>query len=239
LIRRIHIHKLEAGEHRLDESEAHHARDVLRLPDGAPIELFDDEGNCADGVILHQGSRGAAVRVEKVRAQSAPQFQLTIASAVPKAERADWMIEKLSELGVTAFIPLITARSVVHPQGHGKRQRWERIATESAKQCRRAGVMRIEPLTDLADAIKNMTGGWYLSTGEARPISQMQQSVSDTLSVFVGPEGGWTEQEIEAFESQGLSAVALTSTILRIETAAISVAAILGTQFNQNHETPK
>jgi len=148
------------------------------------------------------------------------------------------MIEKLSELGVAAFIPLATARSVVHPQGQGKRQRWERIATESAKQCRRAGVMRIEPLTDLVEAIKSVARSWYLSTGEAKPISQMLQTVTGSLSVFVGPEGGWTGQEIEAFESQGLAAVALTSTILRVETAAISVAAVLGTA-NQERETPK
>jgi 16S rRNA (uracil1498-N3)-methyltransferase len=149
------------------------------------------------------------------------------------------MIEKLSELGVSAFIPLATARSVVHPQGQGKRQRWERIAIESAKQCRRAGVMRIEPLTDLKDALKSVAGGWYLSTGEAKPISQILQSITGSLSVFVGPEGGWTEQEIEAFESKGLSAVGLTSTILRVETAAISVAAIVATQVDQNLAAPK
>jgi len=234
LIRRIHIRRLEAGEHALDESEAHHARDVLRLPDGAAIELFDDDGNRADGALLHHGAHGALIRVGKISAQSAPQFQLTIASAVPKGERADWMVEKLSELGVVAFIPLATARSVVHPQGQGKRQRWERIAAESAKQCRRAGVMRIEPLTDLAEALKSTETGWYLSTGEARPISQMLPGLAGSLSLLVGPEGGWTDQEIEAFEVKRLTAVALTSTILRVETAAIAAAAIVATMGIKN-----
>ena len=77
------------------------------------------------------------------------------------------MVEKLSELGAAAFIPLITARSVVHPEGRGKRDRWQRLATESAKQSRRVGVMRIEELTKLEDALAAAAGaGWYLSPGD-------------------------------------------------------------------------
>ncbi|HEX4796961.1 MAG TPA: RsmE family RNA methyltransferase [Humisphaera sp.] len=235
MIRRIHIRQLRVGEHPLDESEAHHARDVLRLPDGASIELFDDAGQSADGILIHHGAHGATVRVGEISAQSVPHFQLTIASAVPKGERADWMVEKLSELGVVAFIPLATARSVVHPQGQGKRQRWERIATESAKQCRRVGVMRIEPLMNFADVVKATEAGWFLSTGQSKPISQALRDLNPagSLTLFVGPEGGWTEPEIETFDRRGLTAVALTATILRVETAAIAAAAVVSTGTNE------
>jgi len=141
--RRIHVPVLAVGETRLDEAQAHHARDVLRLTQGAEVEVFDDEGRAACGTLLIAPG-AVAVRVEHLdEASAGSSVRLTVASAVPKGERADWMVEKLSELGVAAFVPLATARSVVLPEGRNKRQRWARIATEAAKQSRRAGVMQI------------------------------------------------------------------------------------------------
>ena len=165
---------------------------------------------------------------------------------MPKGDRADWMIEKLSELGVEEFVPLAAARSVVLPEGKGKRDRWVRIATEAAKQSRRAGVMRITELTSLAVALRRATGGttatdalpeapprqvWFLST-ESEDPTPIGRAVADlptgvTVTAFVGPEGGWTAPEVEQFVSAGATAVRLTSTILRVETAAVTAAAIV------------
>ena len=143
------------------------------------------------------------------------------------------MIEKLSELGVTRFIPLKTARSVVHPTGQSKRDRWMRIATESAKQSHRAGVMRIDELTEI-DQLEFAQGKgqwWYLSTKEdAMPIARACSETSfDQLFLLIGPEGGWTDEELSHFASSGLTGVKLTATILRVETAAIAAAAIAAT----------
>jgi 16S rRNA (uracil1498-N3)-methyltransferase len=160
-------------------------------------------------------------------------FSWSVAAAVPKGERADWMVEKLSELGADAFIPLITARSVVHPEGRGKRGRWQRLATESAKQSRRAGVMRIGELTRLEDAVALAVasgGGWYLSTADdAQPASNAvgEAAPGAALHLFIGPEGGWTQQELDAMNSAGLKPVRLMGTILRIETAAVAAAAVV------------
>src|SRR6185295_16110244 len=121
-------------------------RDVLRLSTGAELELFDDAGRVARGEIVATEPL-VRVRVGEVGTVRHSTRAVTIASAVPKGERADWMIEKLSELGCERFVPLATARSVVLPEGKNKRERWIRIATESAKQSRRAGVMRIDELT--------------------------------------------------------------------------------------------
>jgi 16S rRNA (uracil1498-N3)-methyltransferase len=126
----------------------------------------------------------------------------------------------------------------VHPKGENKRDRWERIAAESAKQSRRAGVMKIQPLMELEDAIKIAatagTKGGYLSTGKhARPIvSALQdwQRPADVrqLLLFIGPEGGWTDEEERKLDVARLTPLALTATILRVETAAIAAAAIVG-----------
>jgi len=232
--RRIHVKKLEIGEVRLDVAEAHHARDVLRLADRSPVEVFDDEGRQASAVLIHSGASDAAVFVTQiVEKQNAAEW--TIAAAVPKGERADWMVEKLSELGATAFIPLAAERSVVVPQGSNKMDRWKRIAIESAKQSRRAMPLRIEPLTTVDQLFANQMGanqssvGWYLSTEpSATPVMQLLTPAPQRVLAMVGPEGGWTDGEMKAFEKAGFVPVKLTSTILRVETAAIAIAALMG-----------
>jgi 16S rRNA (uracil1498-N3)-methyltransferase len=234
--RRVHTTApLRAGEIVLGEREAHHVRDVLRLGAGDAVEVFDDAGAVAPGTIVSCDAGGVVVRVDDVTGDDpGAAVALTIASAVPKGDRADWMVEKLSELGVARFIPLAAARSVVLPEGRNKRERWTRIATEAAKQSRRRGVMRIDELTRLIDALRGApsapAGIWHLSTtAPATPILDLVgRSQLRELTAFIGPEGGWTADEIELFEAADAVAVRMTSTILRIETAAIAVAAVVG-----------
>jgi 16S rRNA (uracil1498-N3)-methyltransferase len=230
VIRRLHTPTLFIGDVPLDPTQARHARDVLRLEDGTPVELFDDSGAIASGTLLIRGHKDVAVRVERITAPDSPTGpRLTIASAIPKGERADWMVEKLSELGVAKFIPLATERSVVKPEGKNKYERWARIATESAKQSRRAGVMRIEELRPVRNATADAPSAFYLSTAPgAVPLADVLAGPSqpDELTLLIGPEGGWTEDETEWFESAGIRGVKLTATTLRVETAAIAAAAI-------------
>jgi 16S rRNA (uracil1498-N3)-methyltransferase len=232
VLRRIHTPRLAIGEITLDPAAARHARDVLRLTQGTAVELFDDAGASGPGTIVEAGPRGVVVRVETFSpADNAKRTGLTIASAVPKGERADWMIEKLSELGVERFIPLATARSVVLPEGKNKLLRWVRLATEAAKQSRRAGVMTIDPLTRAAEALRTGNGRFLLlSTGrDSLPILNAVQAEDrgSGIIAFVGPEGGWTEEEITEFSAVGAISVKLTPTVLRIETAAVAVAAVV------------
>jgi 16S rRNA (uracil1498-N3)-methyltransferase len=240
--RRIHVSSLQPGEILLDKFQAHHLREVLRLKIGSSVELFTDGGLVAQGTVTRADPEAVTVRVETVE-QSKTTGELIVASAIPKGDRADWMIEKLSELGVARFIPLKTARSVVHPTGQSKRERWMRIATESAKQSHRAGVMRIDELTEidklLAGDLTPLPGlplkwqaqRWYLSTKEdAVAIGQFcKDSHLEQLFLLIGPEGGWTDEELSHFASSGLTGVKLTATILRVETAAIAAAAIAAT----------
>ena len=234
--RRIHVRHLRGGEPiQLEPAEAHHARDVLRLADGAAVEVFDDAGAVGRGVlILSEGDVLVRVEPEELVPPTNTGLALVVAAAVPKGDRADWMVEKLSELGVAEFVPLAAARSVVLPGGRGKRDRWLRIATEAAKQSRRAGVMRITELTELEDAVArapSMGAVWLLSTEEphATPIGDALDRLPPgrSLTAFVGPEGGWTAQERERFAAAGATPVRLTATVLRVETAAVAVAAVV------------
>jgi 16S rRNA (uracil1498-N3)-methyltransferase len=228
--RRLHATRLFVGHVPLDPAQARHAREVLRLQEGDEIELFDDAGAIATGTLVFVGSKELAALVKRLDPpQSSAGLRVTVASAVPKGERADWMVEKLSELGVAAFIPLSTERSVVKPEGKNKVDRWIRIATESAKQSRRAGVMRVDELRTVADVVREQRPALYLSTApDAKPIQSVLSGDGDleTLMFLIGPEGGWTDAEIQLFATSGIQAAKLTSTILRIETAAIAAAAV-------------
>jgi 16S rRNA (uracil1498-N3)-methyltransferase len=229
VLRRVHTPQLQAGAIALDERASKHARDVLRLSEGAEVEVFDDVGNVAVAVI-HALRPQVIVHVRSLAPSPQRLPELTIASAIPKGERADWMIEKLSELGVSRFIPLATGRSVVLPEGRNKRQRWLRIATESAKQSRRIGVMKIDELTPLSQAVTQASRPcFHLAPHAQIPIS----SVSPAM-LLIGPEGGWTDEEVQHFEQADVRPLKLTDTILRIETAAIAAAAVAMTLAASN-----
>jgi 16S rRNA (uracil1498-N3)-methyltransferase len=235
--RRLIVEKIRPGANLLPEDQAHHARDVLRLRVGDEVELFTASGETAAGAIVEATPQRVVVTVAQVQSP-AERFALTIASAVPKGARADWMIEKLSELGVARFVPLITARSVVHPEGRNKLERWRRIAEESAKQSKRIGVMTIAsptPLLNVMDQISETAA--YLSTAPtARPPSSILHSPSSSLTLLIGPEGGWVDDEIGAFENRHLTPITLGGTILRVETAAIAAAAIVAALVPGKHD---
>jgi 16S rRNA (uracil1498-N3)-methyltransferase len=155
---------------------------------------------------------------------------------MPKGNRADWMIEKLSELGVSTFIPIVSERSVVLAEGKNKHQRWQRIATEAAKQSHRSGVMRIESVQPLIAVMQSAASHgqcWQLSTdAAATPIIDLQPPIGGCLTVFIGPEGDWSKEETAHFQKAEIPAVSLGKTILRIETAAVAAAAILAVHFD-------
>lgn len=226
-MRRVHVPILKLGEIVLDAAQSHHVRDVLRLGVGEALELFDDAGRTARATVVGASTSAVTVKVKEMT-EARSGSRLTIASAIPKGERADWMIEKLSELGVFRFVPLITERSVVHPEGKNKFERWRRIATESAKQSHRAGIMAIEPLMRLEELLASAadTGAVYLAPdAEHSLLAHLKSQISEWL-LLIGPEGGWTAAEIELFARSGIQPARLVDSILRVETAVVAAAAI-------------
>jgi 16S rRNA (uracil1498-N3)-methyltransferase len=227
MIRRVHLPQLATGSIALPPAEAHHLRDVLRLAEGDALELFDSAGNTAAGILKHVNPANVVVRVETIQPAAAA-AGVIIAAAIPKGDRADWMVEKLSELGVSQFIPLVAGRSVTVPAGKNKIERWERIAIEAAKQSRRVGTMSIGPVTALSDLLKAPTSGWYLSTAaDVIPARDAIQQLGQNPMLLTGPEGGWTDAEIQQMKEAGFTGVGLTTSILRVETAAVISAALV------------
>jgi 16S rRNA (uracil1498-N3)-methyltransferase len=169
------------------------------------------------------------LRIDQIEPPPSNQGQIWICSAVPRGARADWMVEKLSELGVRKFVPLLTDRGVPREGSSGRQDRWRRLAEESAEQSRRIGVMSIDAPVPLMDAIAAAGGkGWWLSPRpDAEPIARCIAPATGPIALFIGPEGGWSDRESDAFGAAGFTAVRLTGTILRVETAAIAAAAVL------------
>lgn len=230
-MRRIYLAQLAVGRIELAPGEARHVRDVLRLTEGREIEAFDAAGRVGRGRLIVVGPGEVAVQIERIEAPPSRTGTVSVASAVPKSSRADWMIEKLSELGVDRFIPLVSRRSVVRPQ-EGKLARWRRLVEQSAKQSRRVGIMQIEPVVELPDLLqRSLEEGqvrWCLSTGDdAAPMLPLAAAMPPSVMLLVGPEGGWAEEELALLAAAGSTAVRLTETVLRIETAAVAAAAIV------------
>jgi 16S rRNA (uracil1498-N3)-methyltransferase len=159
---------------------------------------------------------------------------------LPKGDRAQFLVEKLTELGVARLVPLRTARSVVHP-GETKQEKLRRWVIEASKQCGRNILMEVMPLADW----KNYSVGadlpqvrWlaHPAPEAQRPVELPQPLSGNRLAVAIGPEGGFTDEEIAAAVSSGWQMVNLGLRILRVETAAIALAAFIAVQAARLHD---
>ncbi len=218
--------------------EAHHAARVRRLRVGDAVELFDGRGAEATGTIAAITKDRIEVSLNERHASASQRTLLTIAAAIPKGDRADWMVEKLAELGANRLTPLITERSVVRPS-HAKLERWRRKCLETAKQCRSTVAMEVSApvcVSDLAEMIRDSVQ-MFVADPDPRwpPLLDcvVRHSNFETIAV-IGPEGGLTHNELKLLHDAGGKPVRLTSTILRIETAAIVMAAALALRTSRD-----
>jgi 16S rRNA (uracil1498-N3)-methyltransferase len=219
---------LSPGPWTLAGSEAHHIRDVLRLKPGDPITLFNGDGLEYPARIERIEKRHIEVLVSSGLARSRePARQVTVASPLPKGDRAAFLVEKLTELGVTRYIPLHTDRSILRP-GERKTQKLRRYVIEASKQCGRNVLMRIDeamPWSELAKAPGDASGVRLIADIQGAPLSGL--SSDSSAIVAIGPEGGWTSDEREQAVGLGWQSFSLGRSILRIETAALAAAARL------------
>ncbi|MGE3803146.1 MAG: 16S rRNA (uracil(1498)-N(3))-methyltransferase [Gemmataceae bacterium] len=214
---------LEPGAVLLEGAEAHHLAAVCRLRVGDQVCLFNGDGHEYPAVIEVISKRSVELVVQERRSpEREGQRRVIVAAPVPKGDRGQFLVEKLTELGVTAFVPLRSERSVVHA-GAGKRDKLERYVIEASKQCGRNRLMSIEPQADWASWCggAELPAARYLGDpgGEKLPAA-----VAGDVALAVGPEGGFSPAEIECARAAQWQAVSLGPRILRIETAALALA---------------
>jgi len=217
---------LIAGEHILAGQEAHHLATVLRAAEGVVVELFDGHGTFCTATVKSVTKNQVITHVNMVQREPPPTRRLTLATAVPKGERCDWLVEKATELGVTRWVPLITERSSVDPRD-SKLDRLRHLVISACKQSGRNWLMEISPVTTWADCVRSTTQdhAFLIAAPDGQPWVNVMPCAKECV-IAIGPEGGWTPAEIDVAVSHGAKIVSLGGNILRIETAAIVIAAL-------------
>jgi 16S rRNA (uracil1498-N3)-methyltransferase len=217
----------------LSVEETKHLRDVLRLKENDPVRVFDGDGGEFACEIQRIEKKQTVLKILEEIAPTVPEsrLNLTLAVAILKGEKFDWVVQKAVELGVTKLVPLNTLRADARLKETEKRlTRWRKIALEAAKQSGRARLMAIEPPIDFEKFISAEKdtrilfaerGGDGFSAIEA----------TGKITAIVGAEGGWEMSEIRAARENGFQIITFGGRILRAETAAISIAAVLQHRF--------
>src|SRR4051812_16896850 len=187
---------LGPGPVEVEGPEAHHLATVCRLRPGDPVRLFNGDGREYPAEVLEAGRRRGALagRGGESPVRERP-FRLEVAAPLPKGDRAAFLVEKLTELGVTAFTPLQTARSVVHPRD-AKLEKLHRQVIEASKQCGRNVLMEVRPLTAWADYCRGegLPSRRLLAHPGGEPVGEALRG--GDVAVAVGPEGGFTDEEV-------------------------------------------
>ncbi len=219
---------LQPGPLRLAGAEAHHLVHVLRVDAGQTVTLFDGSGFEAAAEIIGKSKGEVELTVREIRAANAePAIAVVLAAAVPKGDRFGWLIEKATELGVQRFVPLVTERSVVLP-GEGKLEKQRRTIVESSKQCGRSRLMELASPTPWRGFVTRELSGrqCWVAHPNGDPFEWRAPEAAGPVVLAVGPEGGFSEAELELARAAGARPVSLGPRMLRIETAALALAAL-------------
>lgn len=230
----------EAKEITLNTEETRHLRDVLRLRAGDKINVFDGAGSEFLCRIREIGKKETAIEIIEKVAPAAPEsaLELTLAVALLKGEKFDLVVQKACELGVSRIVPLVTKRADVklkdQKETEKKLERWRKIVIESSKQCGRARLMKIEtPVLFAGFANEANADSLFFSERNGTSFENFLAGKPQIKQVtaVIGSEGGWDDAEIEMASANNFHIITLGGRILRAETAAIVIPALLQNHF--------
>ena len=218
-----------SGRAVLAGDEARHLARVVRARIGDEVVVFDGHGTEWPARVVELGRDTVALEVGPPRSTPpATRPRVTLAVALPKGERQKWLVEKLTELGVDRLVPLVTERGVAEATPAAL-ERLGRGVIEACKQCGRNTLMEIGAPTEPAAACAAVPAGGSVILCDPRGPSLAWESLRAVAAVvvLVGPEGGFTPEEIAAAAAAGAERAGLGPHVLRIETAAVAAAARL------------
>ena len=226
---------VQPGDHvTVEGDEAHHAVAVRRLRAEKRLVLTDGRGTTVVGTVAEAGKRRMFVGVERVETVTEPTPRVIVVQALPKGDRGELAVEVLTEVGVATIVPWAAARSVAVWRGERADKalvRWRSTAREAAKQARRAWFPEVTGLASTADVaalVAKTTVAVVLHEGADEPLADVMVPDDATVLVVVGPEGGLTDDEVEALRTAGASVVRLGREVLRTSTAGVAgVSALL------------
>lgn len=217
----------------LPDAVAHHVW-VLRLQPGAALTLFNGEGGEYSAQLATLDKKGATAAILRHHPREAElPYAVTLAQALPEAAKMDWILEKAVELGVASVAPLAAQRCVVRLSAERQEKRyahWQAVLVAAAEQCGRNRLTALLPLSSMDDWCRAPATGQRLLLDPAAPLALTTWARAHgprSLTLMVGPEGGFNEAEIALAVQHGAQRVSLGPRVLRTETAALAALATL------------
>ena len=219
-----------------DTHEIHHIKDVLRLKKGSSIQIFNAQSQQAEAIIEQINEAAIHVRVQRSKQNEKAQTKIVLACAPPKKGKFELIIEKCTELGVDEIILLKTKRTEVifkEDKMISKLSRFASVAINAAKQSQRARVPHICPMTALPQVLQNLDpNGIHLFPSlhhHPKHIADvlLKAEAQKPVTIFIGPEGDFTPDELDLAVKHGCVPVSLGNTVLKVETAAIAAVALV------------
>jgi 16S rRNA (uracil1498-N3)-methyltransferase len=223
----------------LEGEEHHHLGKVLRIKPGKRVWLIDEEGERYLAEVIEVGKHQTKLNILEKAEKPETKIHLTLAQALIKSKKMDFLIQKATELGMTFFIPVVASRSVVRIQQKEakKVERWQKIAAGAAKQSRRSFVPSVQPPQRYRSFImsRHETRRLLLCEALGRYLREILAEVPGSptnggipsVIIAVGPEGGWAKEEVRFALENGFEAVSLGNEVLRSETAALAALAMI------------
>jgi 16S rRNA (uracil1498-N3)-methyltransferase len=219
-------------------SDANHIRTVLRSRPGDVIGVLDGKGRAYQAEIVSVASQGVTVEIiSELPVDPPPPVRLVVAQAYLKDRKMDRLLRRLCELGVAEWRPFISARSVARPPLNrmaARVERWQSIARESIKQCRRADLPTIHPcvsfdslLAESADCSQRLLFWEETPRAHVGPAFEEAGHGPESVMAVLGPEGGFTGDEVDRAREHGFTIAGLGPRVLRADTAAVAAATIL------------
>lgn len=222
----------DSGEIELPEALAHHALRVLRLRDGDPLVLFDGRGGELAARLQVRGRDAFVIRGEHLALERESPLSLVLVQALASGEKMDWIVQKAVELGVSAIVPLQAERSVLKLSGERAQKRvahWRQVAISACEQSGRNRVPDIEPITGPREYLASSAAAasrLVLTPVDGRRLASLPRPEA-ALHLLVGPEGGWSDDELAMCRAAGCVPVGLGPRVLRTETAGLAAVAAL------------
>lgn len=232
---RIHLEAtLSAGaEMPLSASGAYHVARVLRLRAGAALLVFDGAGHEHEAEIVEVRGDEVRIRIGKETShRTESPLRITLVLGVSRSERMDWALQKSTELGVSAIVPVLTARSVVRldeKQAQKKQQHWQAIVAGACEQCGRSHLPQVAAAVSLRQYLStSRKDGLRLVLSPGAPASLAGlSSLPAKVELLIGPEGGLDDEELTAAQQGGFMGVRLGPRVLRTETAVVTALTVL------------
>lgn len=227
--------------YRVPERVGHYFRDVLRLEPGDPVELFDGDGRVLEGRIqvCREDRVRLAILEDRDTERNESPCRVTLCAALPERKRWRWILEKTTELGVSTIVPLETDHGVVEipdDRRASKYERWERIVGEAARQCERTHTPELADPSSPTALLSSKFDGLDVvlhARREAVPLTERLQAASNEGSsptparIWIGPEGGFSDDELSRLTDADVTVCSLGPRILRAETAAVVATALV------------